>query len=60
MPILFLLIKKNTDRSTRRNAVSDQVYVLIQSRLIILLTVLNDGETLIQHPGWFNNAHRRC
>ncbi len=31
---------------------SDQFYLLIQGWLIIVLTVLDGGEVLIQHPGW--------
>jgi len=46
---------KERDRSDqpRRNTVSDQLYLLIQGWLIIVLTVLDGGEVLIQHPVWF-------
>lgn len=45
--------RKQIDQITRRNTVSDQLYLLIQGWLIIVLTVLDGGEVLIQHPGWF-------
>jgi hypothetical protein len=31
---------------------SDQLYLLIQGWLIIVLTVLDGGEVLVQHAGW--------
>jgi hypothetical protein len=33
--------------------VSDQLYLLIQGWLIIVLTVLDGGEVLVQYPGLF-------
>jgi hypothetical protein len=40
-------------RSPRRRAVSDQLYLLLQAWLIIVLTVVDGGQVVIQHPGWF-------
>jgi hypothetical protein len=35
-----------------RRAVSDQLYLLLQVWLIIVLTVVDGGQVLIQHPEW--------
>jgi hypothetical protein len=40
-------------RSPRRRAVSDQLYLLLQVWLITVLTVVDSGQFVIQHPGWF-------
>jgi hypothetical protein len=32
--------------------VSDQLYLLLQVWLIIVLTVVDGGQVLIQHPEW--------
>jgi hypothetical protein len=39
-------------RSPRRRAVSDQLYLLLQVWLITVLTVVDGGQVLIQHPEW--------
>jgi hypothetical protein len=45
--------RNEADQINKENTVSDQLYLLIQGWLIIVLTVLDGGEALIQHPGWF-------
>jgi hypothetical protein len=47
----LLTRKRGSIGSTRRNAVSDQLYLLIQSWLITLLTALDGGETLNSASG---------
>jgi hypothetical protein len=32
---------------------TEQLYLLIQVWLIVVLTIVDGGQTLIQHPGWF-------
>jgi len=44
--------RNKADQINKENTVSDQFYLLIQGWLIIVLTVLDGGEVLIQHPGW--------
>ena len=41
-----------TDQITKESAVSDQLYLLLQVWLIIVLTVVDGGQVLIQHPEW--------
>jgi len=36
-----------------RRAVSDQLYLLLQVWLIVVLSVVDGGQVVIQHPGWF-------
>jgi hypothetical protein len=33
--------------------VSDQLYLALQAWMIIILTVVDGGQVLIQHPEWF-------
>jgi hypothetical protein len=40
-------------RSPRRRAVSDQLYLLLQVWLIVVLSVVDGGQVVIQHPEWF-------
>jgi hypothetical protein len=46
-------LKNEIDQINRRSAMSDKAYLFIQVWLIAVLSVLDGGEALVLHPGWF-------
>jgi hypothetical protein len=46
-------LRNEIDQINRRNTMSDKVYLFIQVWLIAALSILDGGEALVLHPGWF-------
>jgi hypothetical protein len=46
-------LRNEIDQINRRNTMSDKVYLFVQVWLIAALSILDGGEALVLHPGWF-------
>ena len=46
-------LRNEIDQINRRNTMSDKVYLFIQVWLIAVLSILDGGDALVLHPGWF-------
>jgi hypothetical protein len=52
-PVSAEQLRNDIDQISRRNTMSDHVYLFIQVWLIAVLSILDGSEALLLHPGWF-------